>query len=65
MILKMQRNGRIWKNAANGHEEELFDVIVDGKKIHRGVCGKYFERVSGVKFKKGETKIFELKLILE
>lgn len=50
---------------ANGHEEELFDVFVGGRKIHRGVCGKYFERVSGVRFKKGETKTFELKLISE
>lgn len=61
MILSLQRNGRIFLNKQSLKDEELLDIFIKDKKQNIGLCYKFFTKVTGLKFKKGELRTFELK----
>ena len=49
MIVELRREGRAVKNIATGKEEKALTTFINGRKIMRGHCDKYFQRVTGIK----------------
>ncbi len=57
--LKLTRNGRIWRRKTqNKHGEEVYDVVVNGKSFHRGVCVRWFYILTGIRIKPTESMYF-------
>ena len=53
-VMTLTRNGRIWKRKkTNKNGEEVYDVTINGKKFHRGVCVKWFAILTGIHVAKG------------
>ncbi len=58
-ILRISRNGRGWKRKqTNKLSEEVYDVELNGKKFHRGICVKWFYILTGIRLHKGQSFYF-------
>jgi protein-L-isoaspartate O-methyltransferase len=63
MILKFERNGRMWMNEKNTKKEEVLDIFKDGetKRHYKGMCNESFVNLTGIDLKEGESVLLEIK----
>lgn len=64
MIVKMKREGRTITNSATGKEEEILTTHINGKRIMRGQCADYFQRVTGIKVPPGSEVVLGVRVIV-
>lgn len=63
MLLKLERNGRIWEG--NSGPEEVLDVFYGTdykKKVSRGLCHGAFKEIIKQKLDKGDALIIRLEI---
>uniref|UniRef100_A0A6M3JTY3 Uncharacterized protein n=1 Tax=viral metagenome TaxID=1070528 RepID=A0A6M3JTY3_9ZZZZ len=66
MKIKLERNGRIWRNGQSGGIEEVLDIYYGENMslLHaRGFCNRVWPEISGYEIKMGEAIVVEFEIV--